>query len=263
MRLSSVLKYMRKIVGVILVLFYALSVNARAEESKGDLSQNKVIASKVLGYDLQYRVYTPAGYDKLSNLPVIYFTDGQWYLEGGDVPKKLDKLISEEKIKPVIAVFVDNRDPNNLDNNRRNSQFLGNEKYIEFFKKELLPKMESDYKVGARQKSRAIMGMSFGGLNATYFGAKASDTFYMLGIQSPALHPVADIYKMYTDQEKLPLKIFLSTGTVNDTEVHARKLKKTLESKGYDFEYIEVAKGHNWDNWNPLIDDAMIYFFGW
>jgi enterochelin esterase-like enzyme len=256
---------MGKFLITIFTLFYAFQSHVEHVKDKGDLSDNQIISSKVLGYDLQYRVYTPAGYDDLTNLPVIYFTDGQWYLGGGDVPKKLDKLVSENKMKPVIAVFVDNRDPNNLNNNRRNSQFLGNEKYIEFYKKELLPKIEKDYKVAARQKNRAIMGMSFGGLNATFFGAKASDTFYMLGIQSPALRPVANtnVHKMYSDQEKLPLKIFLSTGTVNDTEVHARKLKKTFESKGYDFEYVEVAKGHNWDNWNPLIDDALIYFFGW
>lgn len=254
---------MGKFLITLVILFSAFEKSDVRFKHNGELSDNQIISSKVLGYDLQYRVYTPAGYDQLSNLPVIYFTDGQWYLEGGDVPKKIDRLVLEKKMKPVMAVFVDNRDPDNLDNNRRNAQFLGNEKYVEFFKTELLPKIEADYKAGARQKSRAIMGMSFGGLNATFFGAKASDTFYMLGIQSPALRPVTDIHQMYENQEKLPLKIFLSTGTVNDTEAHARKLKKTLESKGYDFEYVEVAKGHNWDNWNPLIDDALIYFFGW
>jgi enterochelin esterase family protein len=254
---------MGKFLIAFITLFYAFQVHDAPVKDSSVLSDNQVISSKVLGYNLQYRVYTPAGYDQLSNLPVIYFTDGQWYLEGGDVPKKIDRLVLEKKMKPVIAVFVDNRDPDNLDNNRRNAQFLGNEKYVGFFKNELLPKIEKHYKAGARQKSRAIMGMSFGGLNATFFGAKASDTFYMLGIQPPALRPVADIHEMYIDQEKLPLKIFLSTGTVNDAEAHARELKKTLELKGYDFEYVEVAKGHNWENWNPLVDDALIYFFGW
>ncbi len=244
------------------LLFLPYSLPAEDFALKGTLSDNQIIKSEVLGYDLRYRVYTPPKHDELSNLPVIYLTDGQWYIEGGDMPQKIDELIQTGKIEPIIAVFVDNRDPHRLSNNRRNNQFLGNEKYVEFYKKELLPEVEKSYNAASRQSSRAIMGMSFGGLNATFFGAKASDTFYMLGIQSPALHPVGNIYKMYTDQEKLPLKIFLSTGTVNDTEVHARKLKKTLESKGYDFEYIEVAEGHNWKNWRPLLDDALIYFFG-
>lgn len=248
---------------LILCLSLLISVHVIAKERlNGDLTDNQVISSEVLGYDLQYRVYTPVGYDDLSNLPVIYLTDGQWYITEGEMHKEIDRLVVAGKIDPVVAVFVDNRDPHNLEDNRRNRQFLGNEKYVEFYQKELVKHIEATYKVSRQQKDRAIMGLSFGGLNATYFGAKASDTFHMLGIQSPALHPVKNIYSLYNDQEKLPLKIFLSTGSVNDTEVHARRLKKTLEAKGYDFEYVEVDEGHNWHNWKPLLDDTLIYFFG-
>ncbi len=258
-----VFEIMKSVLSV--VLFFTASVlSAHTKEVlRGQLSQNKIISSKILGYDLQYRVYIPEGYDGLSNLPVIFLTDGQWYIEGGEMPRKLDEMIYKREIKPVVAVFVDARDPKNLDKNRRNQQFLGNEKYVDFYRKELIPSIQRNYKVSRRQKNRAIMGLSFGGLNATFFGAKASDTFHMLGIQSPALHPVKNIYDLYRDQEKLPLKIFLTTGTVNDTEIPARKLKKTLEDKGYKFEYIEVAEGHNWMNWKPLINKALLYFFGW
>lgn len=247
---------------VLCICLFAFSGVFAKERLGGNLTENQMITSKVLGYDLQYRVYTPAGYDKLNNLPVIYLTDGQWYISEGEMHKEIDQLVASGKIEPVVAVFVDNRDPHNLSDNRRNRQFLGNDKYVDFYRLELVKHIESEYKVSKKQENRAIMGLSFGGLNATFFGAKASDTFHMLGIQSPALHPVSNIYSLYTDQEKLPLKIFLSTGSSNDTEVHARKLKKTLEAKGYDFEYIEVDEGHNWRNWKPLLDDTLIYFFG-
>ncbi|GAB5523226.1 MAG: hypothetical protein Roseis2KO_10980 [Roseivirga sp.] len=249
---------------LMLLSFYLLSYChvAATERLNGEQTDNQLISSKVLGYDLQYRVYTPAGYDNLSDLPVIYLTDGQWYITEGEMHKEIDGLITSGEITPVVAVFVDNRDPHNLKDNRRNRQFLGNEKYVEFYRQELVKQVEANYKVSKQQQHRAIMGLSFGGLNATFFGAKASDTFHMLGIQSPALHPVKYIYSLYNDQDKLPLKIFLSTGSSNDTEVHARKLKKTLEAKGYDFEYVEVDEGHNWRNWKPLLDDTLIYFFG-
>ncbi|MCE7994352.1 MAG: esterase family protein [Roseivirga sp.] len=244
------------------VCLFAVYSTLATERLNGKLSDNQIISSKVLGYDLQYRVYTPAGYENLKDLPVIYLTDGQWYISEGQMHKEIDRLVAAGKIKPIVAVFVDNRDPHDLGNNRRNRQFLGNEKYVKFYKQELVKHIEGSYKVSKRQEDRAIMGLSFGGLSATFFGAKASDTFHMLGIQSPALHPIRNIYSLYQEQEKLPLKIFLSTGSSNDTEVHARKLKKTLEAKGYDFEYIEVDEGHNWRNWKPLLDDTLIYFFG-
>ncbi|MCP4459288.1 MAG: esterase family protein [Cytophagales bacterium] len=253
---------MKNILASLLTLFFVQHAFTNEVKLHGNLSNNKKISSDILGYVLQYRVYTPPNYENLTNLPVIFLTDGQWYLESGRMHEEIDKQISSGKIKPIVAVFVDNRAPENLSNNRRNSQFLGNGKYVDFYKNELIPALEKSHKVSNRQEDRAIMGMSFGGLNATYFGVMASDKFHMLGIQSPALHPVPGIHDMYSNQGRLPLKIFLSTGTVNDTAEHARKLKKTLDTKGYQLKYIEVPEGHNWQNWKPLLDDALIYFFG-
>ena len=252
---------MRKLwLGLFIVLFVG-KASVKGAQLTGDLSSNEVISSTILGYDLQYRVYTPPSYDRLSDLPVLYLTDGQWYLEAGSMHEVIDDLIAKNLISPIVAVFVDNRDPHNLSDNRRNKQFLGYDNYVDFYREELIPHIENRFKVSNDQQDRGIMGLSFGGLNATYFGAKASETFHMLGIQSPALHPVSEIYDLYLKQERLPLKIFLTTGSSNDTEVHARKLKTTLETKGYNFKYLEVDEGHNWKNWKPLLDDALLYFF--
>ena len=79
-------------------------------------------------------------------------------------------------------------------------------------------------------------------LNSMYFGIHANDVFGKIGIQSPAPHPCPDIYNDYADTEKLPIDIFLSTGTVKDKKKATRKLKKILEEKGYEFEYKEVPE---------------------
>ncbi|OEJ99462.1 alpha/beta hydrolase [Roseivirga misakiensis] len=253
---------MLRLTPFMLLIFCLNSVSANDVKLAGKLSDNEIIESTILGYDLQYRVYTPPNHDQLKDLPVIYLTDGQWYLEAGSMHEIIDDLIGKGVIEPIVAVFVDNRDPRNLSNNRRNKQFLGYDNYVDFYREELVPHIEKRFNVSDAQEHRGIMGLSFGGLNATYFGAKASDTFHMLGIQSPALHPVPEIYDLYLKQDLLPLKIFLSTGSKNDTEIHARRLKSTLETKRYDFKYLEVDEGHNWRNWKPLLDDALIYFFG-
>ena len=208
-----------------------------------------------MGYDLSYRVYTPVGYDNLSSLPT-----GQWYISQGNMPHIIDKLIKDGKIRPAIAVFVDNSDPHSGEN-KRSDQF-GFNKYLKFYQQELVPHIDETYHTSKSQTDRAIMGLSLGGLNASFFGVKGSDTFHMLGIQSPTLRSFPEIYDLYFNQDKLPLKIYLSTGTRNDTETYARRLKRTLDAKGYDFDYTEGPKGHDWSNWGPLIDDALIYFFG-
>jgi enterochelin esterase-like enzyme len=39
-----------------------------------------------------------------------------------------------------------------------------------------------------------------------------------------------------------------------------RRFRNVLRDKGYPLKYIEVAKGHDWDNWKPLMDDVLRYF---
>jgi len=236
----------------------------KIEKYKGELSPFIRISSKYLGYDLQYRVYLPLGYSQQEGFQSIYLTDGPGYInkDAGNMVHKLDEMIEEGKIKPVIAIFIDARDPDNLSRNRRNSQYLVNNNYVDFVTKELVPTIDSHYNTKQEAKFRAIMGLSFGGLNAAYFGIKANQTFYMIGMQSPAIHPRPDIYEMYKTSDIQPIKIYLTTGTNNDTELATRMLKRILKEKGYIFKYKEVPEGHNWRNWKPLIDEALVYFFG-
>ena len=150
-------------------------------------------------------------------------------------------------IPPVIAGIV---------------SFFCNEKYLAFYKNELIPEIEEKYTTDASRSDRGILGLSFGGLNAMYFAIHGSDTFGKVGIQSPAPHPCPDIYSKFEKADKLPIEIFLSTGTVNDKERDTRRLKSILDQKGYEFKYMEVAEGHNWRNWKPLLDDILVHFYG-
>lgn len=242
------------------LLFF--SVCAFTINVSADLSDNIRINSKKLGYELQYRVYTPKNYHEVEKLPVIYVTDGPMYIEMGRLISLLDVLIEENKIEPVIAVFVDPRNPENLKQNRRSYEFLCNTAYYDFYVDELVPKIDGDYKTAANQLSRTILGLSFGGLNSACFGLLASETFHGIGMLSPAMHPMPKIFEFYEQSEKLPLKFFLSTGTVNDNEKETRRFKRILKRKGYPLKYKEVERGHNWSNWRPLLDDVLLYFYG-
>lgn len=228
----------------------------------GRLTDDIVIESELLGYKLQYRVYLPPGYDAADSLPVIYVTDGQWYIEEGQVPQVIDELVVSGTIDPVIAVFLDNRDPDNLDLNRRNAQFFCNPRYARFFERELIPEIDQAYKTSADRTDRVILGVSFGGLNSACFGLMIRDAFEGIAMQSPAMHPVPTIHDSYAAVDRLPLRIFLSSGSERDNEAQTRRLRDILKAKDYEMKYIEVPHGHNWRNWGPLIDDILIYFFG-
>lgn len=219
------------------------------------------ISSEVLGYDLQYRVYLPDGVESLKNLPVLYITDGPGYIKQGRVPRVLNRLIKQGRIEPVIAVFVDATDPDDSKLNRRNQQFACNENYLKFFADELLPTIEEAYPAATDREKRTILGVSFGGLNAACFGLMGHTTFSGIGMHSPANHPVPGLLPGYEKAPTLPLKIFLSTGEPYDNTNSNRRFRTLLRKKGYDLKYIEVSEGHNWDNWKPLIDDVLLYFY--
>jgi enterochelin esterase family protein len=196
-------------------------------------------------------------------LPVIYVTDGQEYADErmGAMIHVLDNLIADKRIKPVIAVFIDSREVGNANNNRRMFELPLNDRFVDFITDELIPTIDSSYKTKASADGRAILGTSLGGLNAAYVGLKASDKIQLIGIHSPSFWYRPQIYGMYQDSPTLPLKIFMSTGMISDTEEGALRMKAIMESKEYQLEYRQTNEGHSWGNWRSLIDDILIYFF--
>lgn len=228
---------------------------------RGTLSSNKLISSSYLNYDVNYKVYTPNDYDNLSDLPVIYVTDGHEYAadDMGAMVIVLDNLILTQEIPPLMAVFIDPREPGNPNNNRRGDEYMMNPLFADFVALELVPQIDENYKTNTSADARAILGTSLGGMNSGYFGITHSETFHLIGIHSPAF--MSDMLTLYQESERLPLKIFMSTGVIFDTQTSARKMKTIMNQKGYPLYYIEVNEGHSWGNWRALIDEPLKYFF--
>ncbi|MFT6437799.1 MAG: enterochelin esterase-like enzyme [Candidatus Azotimanducaceae bacterium] len=249
---------------LLLPMLFAVTMTATmaGQAASGILTDDIRITSEVLGYDLQYRVNVPSDLAGKKDLPVLFVTDGQSYIKNGKLPRQLNKLIKADRIEPVVTVFVDARDPDDLSNNRRNAQFMCNKRYLEFFRRELIPEIESKYPISRQASGRTILGVSFGGLNAACFGLMGSDLFSGVGMHSPATHPIASLIPAFKKLDKLPLKIFLTTGAPNDNTSSNRKFRSILRNKGYELKYLEVRAGHDWNNWRPLMDDALLYFYG-
>jgi enterochelin esterase-like enzyme len=231
--------------------------------TKGNLGPNLLILSSTdnLGYQVNYRVYTPYNYANLHSLPVIYVTDGHEYTDDklGSMITVLDNLIYLNKIEPLIAVFIDPRQPGNPSNNRRMSEYRANIRFANFVADELVPQVDANFKTTTNPEKRAILGTSLGGWNSAFFGIRRSDVFRLIGIHSPAFDQ--NIIWEYDNAQKLPLKIFMSTGLINDTESQARQMKTILDEKEYPLHYVEVNQGHSWGNWRALIDEPLMYFF--
>lgn len=230
----------------------------------GTLLPLQRIASKGenLGYDVNYRVYLPIGYPAMhDSLPCIYVTDGHEYADErlGAMIQVLDQMMYAGLMEPIIAVFIDPRDPENLSHNRRMDEYRANIRFANFVADELVPHIDSHYRTRPQAMHRAIMGTSLGGWNAAFFGLKRYDTFGLLVIHSPAFDQ--EIIAQFQLEAQLPLKIYMSTGLIYDTHVRAQAMKAVWQAKGYPLRYRELHEGHSWGSWRQAIAEPLQYLF--
>jgi len=280
--------------------FTVTSDTARREDvESGGVSDALVIQSESLGYEVAYRVYTPAGYDRLDGLPALYVLDGNEFLapELGAMPTVLDNLIGDGRIQPVLAVFIDANEPGNPSNNRRESDFLTHgEEFAKFVAEELVPAIDGGYRTDQSADARVIQGISFGGFAASYIAALHSDQFHKTAMYSPtfwlydspqALEDLIPDLPMLEEtiltletigarvDEALacvsdagvscpaPLDLFMSAGIPEwDVGETPRETAATFEEQGVPHLFIEVQEGHNWGHWSGLLDEMLVYFFG-
>jgi enterochelin esterase-like enzyme len=235
----------------------------RENIARGALEKDILFNSKTLGYQVTYSMYYPANYNRQNIYPVLYVTDGYEYLHErmGNMKVILDNLIADGKIKPLLVIFIDHREPVNRSNNRRMMELAMNSRYLDFIADEFIPAIENQHNVSKKREDRGIMGSSMGGLTAAYFAFSRPEVFGLAGIQSPAFWFKPAIYTLCDNPENPPVKIYMSTGTIKDAEEGARKMKTILEKNTCTYQYTETNQGHSWGNFRDTIDEILLYFF--
>lgn len=236
---------------------------AEPNAKQGEVINDILLQSKVLGYQVMYSVYLPPDYNPNTKYPTLYVTDGYEYMHPkmGNMITVLNNLIHLKKTGPLIAVFVDQRNPVNRAENRRMKELAMNKAYLDFYLEELLPEVERNYSVKKGPGYRGILGTSMGGLNAAYFSFSRPDIFGLSAIQSPAFSYRKEIYNTCDNATSKPVKIFLSAGAIYDAKEGADKMKGILENNMCTYQFVEVNESHSWGQWRSLLDDILVYFF--
>jgi enterochelin esterase family protein len=190
-------------------------------------------------------------------------TDGQDFAsrEAGAMVDSLDNLIADGQIKPLIAVFIDPRDPA-TGRNRRDQELVANSldecPFCDFVALELVPAIDASYKTDLSPNKRALLGFSYGGMFTAHMGLVHADVFNNLAVLSPYI-----MGEWIFDNlgQRLPLNIFLSHGTY-DPGASSLRLHDVLEEKGYPVLYVETHEGHTYAAVRGLMDNLLMYFFG-
>ncbi|MGA2857431.1 MAG: alpha/beta hydrolase-fold protein [Candidatus Sulfotelmatobacter sp.] len=212
-----------------------------------------------------YYVYTPPGYDPAARTtyPVLYllhgFSDdaGGWTAVG-HANVIFDNLIAQGKAKPMIVVMplgygtmemirlgwgaprpAEVRDKNRSD-------------FQKALLTEVMPKVESEYRVAKDRSSRAIAGLSMGGSESLSTGLNHLDKFAWIGAFSAGGLP-EPFYKDFPDldakaNQQIRL-LWIACGTEDRLITANRNLREWLKSKGVEHTDIETPGQHTWMVW--------------
>jgi len=220
-----------------------------------------------------YFVYTPPGYDSHAKkpYPVLYLLHG-WsdsadaWTAVGRVNLILDNMIAQGKTKPMVVVmtlgygdmsFVTDgfgawSDRTAVDRNVKG--------FARALLTEVMPQVESTYRVSKDRNDRAIAGLSMGGLESLTVGLAHPDKFAWVGAFSSAVHDL-EFEKQFTkvgeDDKSTPRRLlWIACGTDEQLIDPNRKLVEWLKAKNVSVTAVETPGMHTWLVWR----DNFVHF---
>lgn len=240
----------------------------------GDIRIKKYF-SRVTNSWRQMYVYTPPGYDEnlQEKYPVLYILHGggedqSGWATQGKADLILDNLIASQKAKPMLLVM--------LDGNVSSGGIGGfGEQALKTFENELkqsvIPFVEKNYRTVATPESRALAGLSMGGLQTLYTGIRNTTMFSHLGVFSsgwwanqPALaNPQNEFMKSNASAINDNLKtLWIAMGGKEDIAYNNCKIMMgKFDEMGIKYSYSEYPGGHTWPVWrNNLFNFAQLLF---
>jgi enterochelin esterase-like enzyme len=221
--------------------------------------------SAVAGDDRDYYVYTPAAYDPAakSTYPVLYLLhgfsdDASGWTAVGHANVILDNLIAQGKAKPMIVVmplgygtmdFVHLRWDTWSHAEMRDRNF---ESFRKALLTEVMPRVESQYRITKDRDARAIAGLSMGGSESLLTGLNNLDTFAWVGAFSSGGIPddfQRDFPSLEAKANQQLRLLWIACGTDDELITINRNLRQWLKTKGVKAIEIETPGMHTWMVW--------------
>ncbi len=237
--------------------------------------------SKSLKRHRRMHIYMAPGYESDNKkYPVFYLLHGAMDCDDswttvGRAGFILDNLIAAKKAKPMVVVMPAGHTSKEF----RMGGGLGRavDEFSEDFVNDIMPYVETHYRVHKNRENRAIAGLSMGGmqtLNITmsdlgkfsYIGVFSSGVFRMPpggpGQSSSPDWEQQHLSMLDNQDLKKGLKLlWLATGTEDFLIQTTRSTVEMLKKHGFSPVYKETGGGHTWANWRDYLNEFAPQLF--
>ncbi len=244
--------------------------------------------SPTLGKNRRMYVYTPPGYDSDNNkYPVLYLLHGA----GGDedawttlgrAPWILDNLIATGKAEPMIVVMTNGNswsaaapveEPfSGITPARSPGQpgQPGQATFEQSLVNDVIPFIEKNYRTFNDKESRAIAGLSMGGMHTQNITNANPGLFGYIGIMSMGLRSPSRMANYNEEEHKRQLltlqnngvKLYwIACGKEDFLFESVTNLRHFYDAIGFKYVYRESTGGHTWPNWRIYLSELAPQLF--
>jgi enterochelin esterase family protein len=239
---------------------------------KGKLTQQSKWSSKIFdGTTRDWWVYVPAQYRDEQPACVMVFQDGAGYKDF--VPTVFDNLIARHEMPVTVGVFIN---PGTFEGGRSNRSFeydTLSDQYARFLLEEILPEVEKTIKLRHDPESRAIAGISSGGICSWTVAWERPDAFgkvlswvgsFTNIASGPSLRAGGHNYEaLIRKGPKKPIRAFLQDGA-NDLDnnngnwpLANQQMAKALAFRGYDYQFVFGQGFHSNRHGRAILPDSL------
>ena len=233
--------------------------------------------SAIAGDERDFYVYTPPGYDPAAPTlyPVLYLLhgysdDASAWSSVGCANVILDNLIARGQAKPMVIVMPLGYGTMEVVSGgwgglRRPGIWQTNlEKFRETLLQEVVPQVETAYRVRADAKSRAIAGLSMGGSESLLVGLNALDRFAYVGAFSSGglntnfVSQFPSVDAKANDRLRL---LWIGCGEQDGLLAPNQKLSDWLTEKSIRHTWVHTPGQHSFRVWRRYLADFAPLLF--
>ena len=237
----------------------------------GNVSAVRYVAKTLGNARRQMSVYTPPGYEKgTARYPVLYLIHGggdtaiSWSTVGraNDI---LDNLLAEKKAVPMIVVMPSGWTPSG---GQVMTADATKDPFNDELMKDIIPFVEANYRTLSNPDSRALSGLSMGGIQTLNIGLHNLGTFRYVVVMSSGWTTEQDRDFFYkAEAARIPkynsaLKLFWwGWGETDIARANGLAVIEKFKSQGVKIETRESPGGHTWDNWRLYLFEVAPKLF--